>query len=732
MIVAQSYELYNGDTINRVNAKEQKVGKWILFSNNSDGGRIIVSEGIYLNGKKEGKWTDYYGNGNKKTILEYKENRPNGEATVFNDDGSIKETGTWLNNRWRGKYQLYYESGTIKQDFFFNDFGKREGKQLYYYPNGQLALEVNLVNGKEHGKYYKYTVEGVLCEEKMFNNGVEQMELRKSGICPDINQVSDSLGLIYLANKKSGLKEDYKTLYNKNGQVSKEGVFREKDGVLYLIDGKAYSYNKDKELVKISSYKNGLFSGFELNKYPTKEDEQASAVLAEIKKNESFFSASLKKSEEELKKAKELLSQKEKELELKEDIITQKAEQIKIKDNELNERMLQNQLLSKEKYIKELLIKKNQEEIIRQQLVNKESQTAIENLNKDKLLQEALLKNQEAQNEKNKQELILAEKQKELNQSELKQQKTIRNAFFLGFVLLLGLMFFVFKGYREKKKSNAELALKNTLIEQQKADVISQKELIEIKNHEITDSINYAQRIQRSILPPLSEVSAALSNSFILFKPKDIVSGDFFWFENTKDKVLIAAADCTGHGVPGAFMSTIGSEKLNEAVKDSTDVSEILNLVNRGMKKVLRQSEKADSTRDGMDIALCAFNKEMTKVEYAGANRPLWIIRKGSTEIEETKATKVAIGGYTEDEQVFTKHIIDLQKGDSVYIFSDGYADQFSPQDKKLMTRKFKEILLSIQDKSMEEQKQFLGTFIEDWRGDMEQTDDILVIGVRI
>jgi serine phosphatase RsbU (regulator of sigma subunit) len=119
-------------------------------------------------------------------------------------------------------------------------------------------------------------------------------------------------------------------------------------------------------------------------------------------------------------------------------------------------------------------------------------------------------------------------------------------------------------------------------------------------------------------------------------------------------------------------------------------------------------------------------------VEYAGANRPLWIVRKGSAEIEEIKATKVAIGGYTEDEQVFTKHTIDLQKGDSVYIFSDGYADQFSPQDKKLMTRKFKEILLSIQDKTMEEQKQFLGSFIEDWRGDMEQTDDILVIGVRV
>ena len=299
------------------------------------------------------------------------------------------------------------------------------------------------------------------------------------------------------------------------------------------------------------------------------------------------------------------------------------------------------------------------------------------------------------------------------------------------------------KSIQQEKEKQKILETQNEVLEQQvtlrtsevvlqKNIVEKQKEFIEQKNHEITDSINYAQRIQKSILSPLAEVKAALPNSFILFKPKDIVSGDFYWFTETKGKILIAAADCTGHGVPGAFMSTIGSEKLNEAVKDSNDVSVILNLVNRGMKKVLHQSDKIDSTRDGMDIALCAFNKEMTQAEYAGANRPLWVIRKGKTEIEETKATKVAIGGLTEDEQVFTKHTIDLEKGDTVYLFSDGYADQFSPEDKKLMTRKFKEVILSIQDKAMGEQKEYLGSFIENWKGNMEQTDDILVIGVRV
>jgi serine phosphatase RsbU (regulator of sigma subunit) len=296
-----------------------------------------------------------------------------------------------------------------------------------------------------------------------------------------------------------------------------------------------------------------------------------------------------------------------------------------------------------------------------------------------------------------------------------------------------------FNGIRTKQLKLRQQELQQSVIEKT-AEVVAQKEFIEEKNREITDSINYAQRIQRSLLPPIAEVKAVLPQSFILFQPKDIVSGDFYWFYNSlesgggkEDKtILIASADCTGHGVPGAFMSTIGAEKLNEAVKETTDVSLILNRVNRGLKKVLRQTEKADSTRDGMDIALCAFNKEMNRIEYAGANRPLWLVRKGGTDIEEIKATKVAIGGYTEDEQLFTKHTVDLQKGDSIYIFSDGYADQFSPQDKKLMTRKFKEILLSIQNKNMEEQREFLGTFINEWRGDMEQTDDILVIGIRV
>ena len=368
---------------------------------------------------------------------------------------------------------------------------------------------------------------------------------------------------------------------------------------------------------------------------------------------------------------------------------------------------------------------KTQIENQKQKLAGVEKLRQIDLLTQNKSLQEATIKTSQleleretALKEKKSKEVILLNQEKKLKDTELKQQSIIRNTFIAGFSLMLILAGISYRNFKRKQKDN--------LI------ITNQKHIVEEKQKEITDSINYAQRIQRSILPPLEEVRAKLPDSFILFKPKDIVSGDFYWFAETKGQILIAVSDCTGHGVPGAFMSTIGSEKLNEAVKDSSDVSEILNLVNLGMKKVLRQSDKMDSTRDGMDIALCSFNKEMTQVEFAGANRPLWVIRKDKIEIEETKATKVAIGGLTEDEQVFAKHTFDLQKGDTVYLFSDGYADQFSPQDKKLMTRKFKEIILSIQNKSMEDQRIFLGSFIDNWKGNMEQTDDILVIGVRV
>ncbi|MDP2385642.1 MAG: tetratricopeptide repeat protein [Bacteroidota bacterium] len=261
------------------------------------------------------------------------------------------------------------------------------------------------------------------------------------------------------------------------------------------------------------------------------------------------------------------------------------------------------------------------------------------------------------------------------------------------------------------------------------------------KNKDISDSINYAKRIQLSLLPDLMDVRNVFSKSFVLFKPKDIVSGDFYWFQTIADSNskggLIAAADCTGHGVPGAFMSTIGVEKLNDAVLQTQNPGSILQLLNRAVKKSLRQGVEntnlENKSRDGMDIALLKieFTDEGARLNYAGANRPLWIIH-GGIEFQETKATKTAIGGFTEDDQVFEEHEFFLNKGDSVYFFSDGYADQFGVGGKKMMVKKFKEALLSIQDQNMDKQCDYLDSFYEEWKGDTDQIDDVLVIGIRV
>ena len=256
----------------------------------------------------------------------------------------------------------------------------------------------------------------------------------------------------------------------------------------------------------------------------------------------------------------------------------------------------------------------------------------------------------------------------------------------------------------------------------------AQKEKIEEAHEEIKDSISYAKRIQAAILPPDRLIKDHLANSFVLYKPKDIVAGDFYWFELFGNKILFAAADCTGHGVPGAMVSVICNNALNRSVREF-GLSQPAAILDMARQIVISEFEKSeDEVMDGMDIAMCSL--ENMTLNYSGAHNPLYLVR--NSEIIEYKADKQPIGIYSEL-LPFTNHEIPLITGDTVYIFSDGFADQFGgPKGKKYMTRRFKKLLLSIQSQSMDEQRFLLENAFDEWRGREEQIDDVCVIGFRV
>lgn len=253
------------------------------------------------------------------------------------------------------------------------------------------------------------------------------------------------------------------------------------------------------------------------------------------------------------------------------------------------------------------------------------------------------------------------------------------------------------------------------------------------KNKDITSSIQYAKRIQLAILPPLEQVYKYFPDSFILYKPKDIVSGDFYWFGVKEGKKIIAAVDCTGHGVPGAFMSMIGHNLLNQIIGENgiTQPGEILNALHRGVQAALKQGTNVVDTSDGMDVAICCFDSANNTLEYAGAYRPLFIVNQDK--FNKIDADKNPIGGSQLDaDRKFTSHKFALKKGDTVYMASDGYADQFGGEKgKKFMVKRFNELLLAMQSESMADQAKTLDQTFENWRGDFQQIDDILVIGIR-
>jgi serine phosphatase RsbU (regulator of sigma subunit) len=283
---------------------------------------------------------------------------------------------------------------------------------------------------------------------------------------------------------------------------------------------------------------------------------------------------------------------------------------------------------------------------------------------------------------------------------------------------------------QKNKNLVGELQKSNELLEQK---VIERTQKIEAQKNEITDSIRYAKRIQNALFPPCEMISDSLNDFFILNKPRDIVSGDFYWMAEKEDKVVVAVADCTGHGVPGAFMSMLGIAFLNEIVNKTVTLraNEILNQLRGNVIRSLHQTGKDNEARDGIEISLCIIDFKQGKIQYSGAFNPLYIIR--NKEIIELKGDKMPIGIYNDEEESFTNQKLKLQKGDTLYMFSDGYVDQIGgPRRKTFRSKYFKELLLANSEKKMADQYKILEQTIDEWQGEIEQIDDILVMGIKV
>jgi serine phosphatase RsbU (regulator of sigma subunit) len=391
--------------------------------------------------------------------------------------------------------------------------------------------------------------------------------------------------------------------------------------------------------------------------------------------------------------------------------------------------------------------------IINQQKTNEVTRKRIESEFSKKLLADSLKHAKEAEikvEQDRRKEAVRAE--------EDKRQQTIVYGLGIGLLLLLGLALVLYRSIQNKVKANKIISAQKEEVEQQKEEVTEQKLLVEEKNREITDSITYAKRLQEAILPPISMVQEYLPASFILYKPKDIVSGDFYWVEKVDGRIYFAAVDCTGHGVPGAMVSVVGHNGLNRCINEFRlrKPAEILDKLTELVEETFDKSES--DVKDGMDISLCCFDPESKSLEYAGANNPLYIISQSGSKIQsyttpdgqekggllksslqlndfhlmEVKADKQPIGKYS-NRKPFTNQTIQLTTDDSIYIFTDGYADQFGGDaGKKYKYSRLKNALLEQQKKSPIEQHQYFEKEFENWKGDLEQVDDVCVIGVRI
>jgi serine phosphatase RsbU (regulator of sigma subunit) len=381
----------------------------------------------------------------------------------------------------------------------------------------------------------------------------------------------------------------------------------------------------------------------------------------------------------------------------------------------------------------------NHKEVVRQQLkYTYDKQAAADSIRHSE-------EQKTVQAEMDKQRAVTDKQEAELAVKRIQQYALFGGVFFLVIFLV-----FIISRLRKSRQQNAiiraqkrEVDKQRKISEDQRIIAEEQKHIAQAKNKQIVDSINYAKRLQNAILPPLNLMNEKIGEGFVLFQPKDIVSGDFYWMESCAEAsdseggeatewVYFAAADCTGHGVPGAMVSVICSNALSKALLEEghRDTGKLLDRTRALVMDRFGRSE--EEIHDGMDISLCALNRETNELRWSGAYNPLWIIRKDGVEIDEVVADKQPIGMYRKPKP-FTSHQVKLNAGDTFYIFTDGFTDQFGGENKKkFMSKRLKHLLLEVVHLELDHQKESLASKFKEWMGDLEQLDDVCVIGVRI
>lgn len=460
--------------------------------------------------------------------------------------------------------------------------------------------------------------------------------------------------------------------------------------------------------------------------------------------------AIIKEQSEQLSEKEEELNQKQRLLDEKEKEIFQKQQQIEIQNRNMaiQSRGIQNQVEKLERQQEEMQSLKRQQEKIKKEL--DEAETNLKKRNAEAVAVAHELERQrnevEAQHEVAKRQLDrinqineeIKTKESELKQLDLKNQllNNIILASMMVLVVFLIMLFFIAKLYVGKRRDNQKLVRQNEQIEEQNVEITAQKDEITAQKDKIVESIRYAQKIQQAVMPPQEYFSKYLPDHFIMLKPRDIVSGDFFWGNDIGDKFVFTAADCTGHGVPGAFMSLLGIAFLNDITarmtEDNISAGEILTLLRSDIITYLRQTGRDDEQKDGMDMAVCVYDRKNFKIQYAGAHNPLILIHNG--ELLQTDADEMPIGYYENQTERFTNHELKVEKGDMLYLFSDGYADQFGMSGgkrRKYMIKNFRDFLMQIHTLDLPVQKQRLEENLDNWRGNLKQLDDVLVMGVR-